>query len=354
MIDYREILVGGGSGGDGSVSFRREKYIPFGGPDGGDGGDGGSVSVVASANTLDLSLTGPQREFLAEDGHRGTGWRRRGKNGEDLFISVPVGTIVLAKDAAGEEKLLADLKAPGQSCLVAKGGRGGSGNVRFATAVNQAPETAGRGAPGEERHVALELKLLSDVCIVGQPNSGKSTLLAAISRARPEIADYPFTTRQPVLGVMPGGERDHIVAEMPGLVAGAHLGKGLGNGFLRHVERTGLIMYLLDGCSPALVDDLRVLDKELAVREDLVRKPRVVAVNKTDLAEVQARLSEIKECLAPALTELCVPAFYISAISGQGVSELFRKALAMVDRAREAEEETAQPRVAVFRPKPQR
>jgi GTPase len=354
MIDSRGIVARGGSGGEGSVSFRREKYIPFGGPDGGDGGDGGSVFLVASPNTIDLSLTGAQKEFVAEDGHRGAGWRRRGKNGQDLAVSVPVGTMVVAKDDAGEDRLLADLIVAGQTCLVARGGRGGSGNVRFATAVNQAPETAGRGTPGEERRIVLELKLITDICIIGQPNSGKSTLLTAISGARPEIADYPFTTRRPVLGVIPGGERDYIAVEIPGLVAGARLGKGLGNGFLRHVERTGLLIYLLDGSSPAVVDDLKVLDEELTAREGLARKPRLVAVNKTDLAEVQARLPVIKACLAPILAETEVTVCYISALTGQGVSEVVKKALAIVDRASETEEAAAQAEVAVFRPKPQR
>ena len=226
MIYKREIRVGGGRGGDGYVSFRREKYVPFGGPDGGDGGNGGSVVVIASPNMVDLGLMGWQKEFVAGNGRRGSGWRKRGKRGEDLAISVPVGTMVFTKSDLGAEILLADLSTPGQKVLVAKGGRGGRGNARFATAVNQAPEIASKGASGEVRHIVLEVKLITDICIVGHPNSGKSTLLSAISRAKPEIADYPFTTRQPILGVIPDDRRDFIVAEIPGLVEGAHIGKG--------------------------------------------------------------------------------------------------------------------------------
>ncbi|MBE0431572.1 MAG: GTPase ObgE [Dehalococcoidia bacterium] len=354
MIDTRELVVRGGYGGDGCVSFRREKYVPFGGPDGGDGGDGGSVFVVASSNVADLSLTGRRKEFVAEDGHRGAGWRKRGKSGRDLTISVPVGTRVLTKTEAGPETLLVDLRASGQRCLVARGGRGGSGNVRFATAVNQAPEVAGKGTQGEERHIVLELRLVTDVCIVGQPNSGKSTLLAAVSRARPQIADYPFTTRQPVMGVMPGERRDYVVAELPGLVEGAHLGRGLGNAFLRHAVRTQVLIYLLDGSSVDPLDDLKTLDKEIAIYEGLSQKPKVVAVNKIDLPEVRSRLPGMKESLGAVLSELGASAFYISAASGQAVLELFSKATAMVEQASSEAEETAQPRLAVFRPKPKR
>jgi GTPase len=254
----------------------------------------------------------------------------------------------------GEKRLLADLREQGQSLLVARGGRGGLGNVHFATAVNQAPEVAGKGRPGQERCIILELRLITDICIIGPPNSGKSTLLAAISRARPDIADYPFTTQQPALGVLPGDSTDYVVAELPGLVDGAHVGKGLGNGFLRHAERTRLLIYLLDGSSPVLVDDLRMMDREIAAWAGLPGKPRVLAVNKIDLPEVQARLSGMKQSLARISSGMGVPVFYISAASGQGVLELIGRAVAMVDEAGQEGEETGQPQVAVFRPRPQR
>jgi GTP-binding protein len=354
MIYKREIMVGGGCGGDGCVSFRREKYVPFGGPDGGDGGDGGEVVIMASLSVIEQGLMGPRKKFAAGNGHPGSGGRKRGKKGEDLAISVPVGTMVFTKTESGEEILLADLRTLGQKVLIAKGGRGGLGNARFATAVNQAPEIASKGKSGVERHIILELKLITDICIVGQPNSGKSTLLSAISRAKPEIADYPFTTRQPVLGVMSNDRRDFIVAEIPGLVEGAHLGKGLGNEFLRHAERAKLLIYLLDGSSPTIIDDLSALDKEIALYKGLSHKPKIVAVNKIDLPEVQARLPQIKQHFAPILSGLGVPIFYISAVSGQAVLELTRKAMAMVEQASPDEEIISQAQIAIFRPKPRK
>ncbi|HEY4711952.1 MAG TPA: GTPase ObgE [Dehalococcoidia bacterium] len=352
MVYKREIIVRGGYGGDGCVSFRREKYVPFGGPDGGDGGGGGNVVVVASPNLVDLRLMGWKKEFVAKNGQRGGSERKRGKKGEDLAISVPVGTMVFTKADSGEEILLADLRAPGQKVLVAKGGRGGLGNARFATAVNQAPEIASKGQAGEVGYIILEVKLITDICIVGHPNSGKSTLLSAISRAKPEIADYLFTTRQPILGVMSGDRRDFIVAEIPGLVEGSHLGKGLGNEFLRHVERTKLLIYLLDGSSPTIIEDLSTLDKELALYKGLSHKPKIVVVNKIDLPEPegQARLPEVKQCFA----KLEVPVFYISAVSGQAVLELTRKAMAMVEQASRDEGIHAQAQIAIFRPKPRK
>jgi GTP-binding protein len=350
MIYKREIMVGGGRGGDGCVSFRREKYVPFGGPDGGDGGAGGNIVIMASLSVIDLGLMGPRKKFAAGNGHPGSGGRKHGKKGEDLAISVPVGTMVFTKADAGEEILLADLSTPGQKVLVAKGGRGGMGNARFATAVNQAPEIASKGESGEERHIVLEVKLITDICIVGHPNSGKSTLLSAVSRAKPKIADYPFTTRQPILGVMPDDRRDFIIAEIPGLVEGANLGKGLGNEFLRHVERTKLLIYLLDGSSPTVIDDLSTLDKEIALYKGLSHKPKIVAVNKIDLPEVQARLPEVKQCFA----RLGVPVFYISAVSGQAVLELVRKAMEMVDQASQDEAMASQAQITVFRPKPRK
>lgn len=350
MIYKREISVMGGHGGDGCVSFRREKYVAFGGPDGGDGGAGGDVVIVCDPNLRDLSPLGRRKEFMAGNGHRGERSRRRGRNGKDLDISVPVGTMVLSGAKSGQEMLVQDLRTRGQRILAAKGGRGGMGNARFATAVNQAPEVAGRGEPGEERAVVLEVKLITDICIVGPPNSGKSSLLAAISKANPEIADYPFTTRQPILGVMPGDRRDFVVAEIPGLVEGAHSGKGLGNDFLRHAERTKLLIYLLDGSSSTVLDDLDTLDREIALYKDLSGKARIVAVSKVDLAEVRASLPAMRRGLA----RVGVAVFHISAVSGEGVLELTRKAVEMMEEVSRDEEIIAQPQIAVFRPKPRK
>jgi GTP-binding protein len=258
--------------------------------------------------------------------------------------------MVFAGDTAGQETLLADLRALSQRIVVAKGGRGGLGNARFATAVNQAPEIAGKGQSGEERGIILEVKLITDICIVGLPNSGKSTLLAAISRAKPEIAGYPFTTRRPILGVMPGDRRDFVVAEIPGLVEGAHSGKGLGNDFLRHAERTKVLIYLLDGRSPSVLDDRGTLDKEIALYKDLSRKAKIVAVSKVDLPEVRASLPAMQRCFA----KVGVPIFYISAVSGEAVLELTRKAREMVEQASQEEEMKGQAQIAVFRPKPRK
>ncbi len=343
MVYKREVIVRGGHGGNGCMSFRREKHVPFGGPDGGDGGGGGNVIIVANPNLVDLSWMGSKKEFVAGNGHSGGGGRKRGKNGQDLAISVPLGTMVFSKADSGEEILLADLRTSGQKVLVAKGGRGGLGNARFATAVNQAPEIASNGESGEKRDIVLEVKLITDICIVGQPNSGKSTLLSAISRAKPEIADYPFTTRQPILGVMPGDKRDFVVAEIPALVKDAHLGKGLGNAFLRHVERTRLLIYLLDGSSPTIIDEFNTLDREMALYKGLAQKPKIVAVNKVDLPEVKQRFAK-----------LGMPVFYISAVSGQAVLELTKKAMEMVGQAIQDEERILQAQITVFRPKPRK
>jgi len=351
MVYNIEIIVRGGTGGDGCVSFRREKYVRFGGPDGGDGGDGGDVVVVASRDEVDVSLTKRGKEFAARNGARGQGWRRRGKKGEDLVIPVPVGTVVSAKVGSGVETVLADLSAAGEKVVVAEGGKGGPGNARFATAVNQAPEIAGKGRLGEERCLVLELKPITDICIVGHPNSGKSTLLSALTGARPEIADYPFTTREPVVGVMSGDREAFVAAEIPGLMGGAHLGKGLGNKFLRHVERTRLLILLLDGSSRSVLDDLRQLEEEIGFyKQELVQKPRILALNKVDLPQVQGRLSEIKK----ELDSLGVPVFYISAMSGRAVLELARAAMEMVGQSRKAEERSPHPQLAVFRPKPRK
>jgi GTP-binding protein len=343
MVYKREITVQGGSGGDGCVSFRREKYLPL-------GGYGGNVIIAADSNLVDLSGMGWKKEFVAGSGSRGSDGRKRGKRGEDLAISVPAGTLIFTTSKSGEQIVLADLRTHGQKLLVVKGGRGGLGNARFATAVNQAPKTASQGQPGAKRDITLEVKIVTDICIVGHPNSGKSTLLSAISRARPEIADYPFATRQPVLGVMVGDKRDFIVAEIPGLVEGAHLGKGLGNEFLRHAERTKLLIYLLDGGSPAVIDDFKTLDQEITLYKGLAHKPKIVAVNKVDLPEVQVRLPQIKRYLSKHEA----PVFYISALDGQAVLELTRKAMDMVEQASREEDMISQAEIAIFRPRPRK
>ncbi len=242
FVDEADIMVKGGDGGNGSASFRREKFVPLGGPDGGDGGDGGSVYCQAdtSENTL-YHLTG-KHHWKADSGGKGMGQKCHGKNGKDIIIRVPVGTII--RDAE-RETLLKDLTAAGDKVCVAKGGKGGRGNVHFATSTHQAPREFEPGEPGQERHLHLELKLMADVGLVGLPNAGKSTLIRRLSAARPKVAAYPFTTLDPVLGIVElVGERRFVMADIPGLIAGAHEGKGLGDEFLRHIERTGLLLHM--------------------------------------------------------------------------------------------------------------
>ena len=265
FIDHAKIFVRSGNGGNGGCSFRREKFVPHGGPDGGDGGNGGSVVATASTRVTTLLDLKYRRHYEAESGAPGQKANRHGRTGADVTITVPVGTVIRCAET---NELLADLVTPEQRVIVAKGGKGGKGNARFATSTNRAPRTFEEGTPGEELHLDLELKLLADVGLVGFPNAGKSTLISTLSAARPEIADYPFTTLQPHLGVVPMGEYDSFVmADIPGLIQGAHRGKGLGHQFLKHIQRTRFLLYLID-VSDWTTDDpvntLRVLQEELS------------------------------------------------------------------------------------------
>lgn len=315
FIDEATIQVQAGDGGDGAVSFRREKFIPRGGPDGGDGGRGGSVYLEATEELNTLYGFRHQQRFKAERGGNGAGARKHGTKGKDLVIPAPVGTI-----AYGEEgQIVADLTRPGQREMVAKGGRGGLGNVHFATAVSQAPRIAQKGDPGEQTSLRLELRLLADVGLVGLPNAGKSTLLARITAAKPKIADYPFTTLVPNLGVVALADTSFVVADIPGLIEGAHRGAGLGLEFLRHVRRTRLLVHLLDGSSPDPVRDLEVINRELEEYDpELAEKPQVVAFNKMDLPEVREAWPAVRE----RLEALGLESLDVSAATGEGVREL--------------------------------
>ena len=344
-----ELIVEGGRGGDGCVSFRRDRHAPLGGPDGGDGGNGGSVFIRADPNVIDLRSFNPGQRFVAGNGSPGQGGRRHGRKGEDLRLLVPLGTMVFTKTLGEERVLVADLQRAGQEILVARGGRGGFGNAHFASAIDQAPEIVTKGQTGEVNSIILELKLITDFCIIGPPNAGKSTLLSSISHAKPEISDYPFTTRQPVLGVLVGLKKNLVIAEIPAIVPDAHLGKGLGNQFLRHVERTKLILFLLDGTSPTIGEDLQAMYNEIAFyKADLLQKPKIIAVNKVDLPEVEACLPKIKR----DLERQGVPVFYISALKGYSVLELAEKAVEVVNKASSGEEVSQPP--AIFRPKPRK
>lgn len=346
-MDRVEITVWSGDGGDGVVTFRREKYVPFGGPDGGDGGAGGSVYVMADRSVATLRRFRRRRTFKAASGRSGGKQKRHGAKGDDISIMVPLGTMVFLK-RDGEETLLADVSEPGQRVLVARGGSGGLGNPHFASARNQAPKVATPGASGEEQCLILDLKLIADVGIIGYPNVGKSTFLAGVSQAKPQIADYAFTTREPALGVVEVGMKTLVVAEIPGLIDGAHLGKGLGFDFLRHAERTKVLLHLLDGGSPSPVDDMNRLNEELRLyRLSLAQKPQLVAVNKIDLPEVQARLPQIQQVFG----SLGLRVFFISAATKQGLPELISTVAELVDVVT-AEEAVSEAPLAIFRPQP--
>jgi GTP-binding protein len=314
LVDHARIHVEAGNGGGGAVSFRREKYVPKGGPDGGDGGRGGSVMLVVDPAVRTLLDCRERPRYRAEHGRPGSGNNRTGKDGEDLIVEVPPGTVV--KEAASGT-VLADLIEPGARWVAARGGRGGRGNARFATATRQAPRRADPGENGEQRILELELKLIADVGLVGPPNVGKSTLLARISRARPKIAPFAFTTLEPNLGIVDlDGERRFVVADLPGLIEGAHQGKGLGLEFLRHVERTRALAFLVEASSPSAASDLAMIEHELREHgQALLEKPRVVVLTKADL------LPEDERENAPARAGL-PEAILVSAHTGLGVERL--------------------------------
>ncbi|HTN51806.1 MAG TPA: GTPase ObgE [Anaeromyxobacter sp.] len=322
FVDEVRIHVKAGDGGDGAVAWRREKFIPRGGPAGGDGGNGGDVVLVVDPQLSTLLDYRYVREHRARSGGKGLGSDMNGPDGAELVLRVPPGTVV--KDA-GSGETLADLGTAGERFVVAKGGRGGLGNMNFATSTNQAPRYAQDGTPGEERDLALELKLLADVGIVGYPNVGKSTLISRLSRARPKIADYPFTTLVPNLGVAAWRDRSFVVADIPGLIEGAHEGAGLGHQFLRHVERCRVLVHLVDGASPepgrSPKADLDAIDRELALHSpELARKPQVVAVNKVDVPEARAAGEKLRKLLGRRKRP--VPVHLLSAVTGEGLQEL--------------------------------
>jgi GTP-binding protein len=298
FIDEAAITVAAGNGGDGLVAWRREKYIPKGGPAGGDGGHGGSVYLEATPELSTLVEFRYKRQFSADSGKPGGTSNKSGRSGEDLIIPVPVGTIVYRRPEDEEEAFLADLHTAGERVLVAKGGRGGLGNQHFATSTRQAPRFAEKGEPGERFAVRLELRLLADCGIVGLPNAGKSTLLSVVSAARPKIADYPFTTLEPQLGVVRvSDEESFVMVDVPGLIEGAHTGAGLGDQFLRHVERTRVLIHLLDGAKPLeeLLHDKNVIEEELSAWNPQLRsKPTLLVVSKLDLPDAQACLEELR------------------------------------------------------------
>jgi GTP-binding protein len=322
--DEAKIYVRSGSGGNGLVHFRREKYVPRGGPSGGDGGKGGDVVLVVKPTLNTLIHFNHQTHHQAENGAPGGSSDKTGRSGADLLVDVPPGTVV--RDAKTGE-VIADLVKPDQRVVVARGGRGGRGNARFATSTNQAPRIAEKGEPGEGHWLVLELKLLADVGVVGVPNAGKSTLLSVISNAKPKIANYPFTTLQPNLGVVVLDDRDLVFADIPGLVEGAHLGAGLGHDFLRHVQRTRVLIHVLDGAADDPIADFHQINSELALFDDrLAQKPQVVVLNKLDLPQAEERWPAV----SAALKKLGYEAMAMSAITHEGVQDVVNRAVRLL------------------------
>ncbi len=328
FLDLAKVHIRSGAGGAGCVSFRREKYVEYGGPDGGDGGGGGSVwaEAVDGLNTLiDFRY---QQHFFAGNGQAGMGKQRTGADGKDIVLHVPAGTEILDED---QETVIADLTQVGDRVLLAEGGNGGWGNLHFKTSVNQAPRRANPGQPGVERTLWLRLKLIADAGLVGLPNAGKSTFLAATSNARPKIADYPFTTLHPNLGVVGVDDVEFVVADIPGLIGGAHEGRGLGDLFLGHVERCAVLLHLVDATSPSIAEDYRTIDAELAAYGGaLADKPRVTALNKVDALDGDERAA----ARAELETAAGAPVYLMSGVSHEGVTDVLRALRAQIDADR--------------------
>ncbi|RJP20567.1 MAG: GTPase ObgE [Candidatus Abyssobacteria bacterium SURF_5] len=336
FIDRVKIKVQAGDGGNGCVSFRREKYVPRGGPDGGNGGDGGSVILKVDpsvATLVDLKYNPLQR---AQRGEHGKGKNKDGRRGEDIFVSVPPGTVVHDEETG---EVLADLIREGQTCIAARGGQGGRGNRSLANFHNRLPRFAELGEPGEERSLRLELKILADIAIIGLPNSGKSTLLSKITEAHPRIANYPFTTLSPNLGVVDAEDyKRFVVADIPGLIEGAHKGVGLGHDFLRHIERTKVLVVLLDGAESDPVTDYQILTNELRLHnETLTRKPQIITINKMDREGSKKKWTAARK----KLVKYKFPLAAVSALTGEGLDELVRLMTAAVEHEREQRPEPA-------------
>ncbi|MCM8785947.1 MAG: GTPase ObgE [Candidatus Omnitrophica bacterium] len=318
FVDEAEIFVRSGKGGDGCIAFRRERGIPKGGPWGGDGGKGGDVIFKAVRNKKTLIDFHFQKHFYAQNGKPGSSNNKKGKDGEDLIVYVPCGTIV-KEIVNGEERILGDLVEENKSIVVAKGGKGGLGNTHFKSSTNQTPRIATKGEPGEEKKIKLELKIIADVGIIGYPNSGKSTLLSKISKARPKIADYPFTTIEPNLGLVDLGDyRSFVIADIPGLIEGASKGKGLGIKFLKHIERTKILIHLLDLSENDIINRYENIRKELENYDPkLVEKKEIVVGNKIDLEQSKKSMEKVKNYFKEI--------YFISALTGTGIKELLER-----------------------------
>ncbi|WP_210529795.1 GTPase ObgE [Rubellimicrobium arenae] len=336
FLDLAKVHVRSGSGGNGCISFRREKFVEFGGPDGGDGGKGGDVVVEAVEGLNTLIDFRYQQHFFAKNGRSGQGSQKTGATGDDVILRVPVGTEIIDED---EETLIADLTEPGQKVILAQGGNGGWGNLHFASSTNRAPRRANSGQEGVERTVWLRLKLIADAGLLGMPNAGKSTFLAATSNARPKIADYPFTTLVPNLGVVGVDAAEFVIADIPGLIEGASEGRGLGDQFLGHVERCKVLLHLIDGTSEDVAHDCEVIINELEeYGGDLADKPRITVLNKVDALDDEERAAKRAE-----LEEVAEgPVYLMSGATKEGVTEVLRALRAIIEEARQEDRRDAE------------
>jgi GTPase len=347
LVDNVEIVVKAGNGGSGLASFRREKFEPFGGPDGGDGGKGGNVFLEADADMTDLASLKHKLTYKAENGGIGGKNQMHGLNGSNLILKIPVGTTAYVK-MDGELVQKADFTAKGQNVMVAKGGKGGQGNVHYATATRKAPRIFQPGLAGDQCKITLEMALPVDVGIIGLPNSGKSTLLAAISGAKPQVADYYFTTQEPILGSVDDGQKKYVWAELPAVVEGSHSGKGLGNGFLKHLSRAKVVLYLLDGASGQMEEDLACLKREVGeYKPEFAWKKYAVAVNKMDVVDDPGELNKLTEKLAAEGIQV----FPVSAGEKIGLKELVSDVHKLVAGEELIRMEEPEPEV-IFRPRP--
>jgi GTP-binding protein len=333
FVDETRIKVISGNGGRGCLSFRREKFVPKGGPDGGDGGKGGDVVIEADISLNTLLDTQYQQLYRADRGAHGMGKNRHGKSAPELVIKVPVGTLIKDEETG---ELIADLDSPGRRLMVAEGGRGGRGNARFATPRNRAPRRFEEGSPGQERSIRLELKLMADVGLVGMPNSGKSTLISRVSNARPKIADYPFTTKVPGLGVVRVGEyKSFVMADIPGLIEHAAMGMGMGHRFLRHIERTRVLLHLVDPDADLIPEAAKrfsiIMDELASYDPDLVQKPMIAVITKMDITENKQAAATLK----PLLEKKGLTVHEISAVTGTGIKELLRETAVLLERMSE-------------------
>jgi GTP-binding protein len=342
FVDRVEVSIKAGDGGNGALSFRHEKFIDKGGPDGGDGGDGGDVILVASRNQNTLANFRFKKLIKAQDGQTGMERKKHGKSAEDLEVPLPVGTMIIDKDGA----VLADLTQDGQQAVIAQGGKGGFGNAHFTSSTRQAPRVAEKGEPGDEMQVVFELKMIADVGIVGLPNAGKSTLLSVISNAKPEIANYPFTTLHPNLGVVDIDKKHSLLfADIPGLIEGASKGKGLGDEFLRHVERTSTLVHLLDFYNEDVLESYKTIQKELKEYQvDLSVLPQVIAITKIEGADKEEVMQKIK--LLKKEAKRATPVLAISSPSGEGVKELLREVQKQVEKTKKAAAKAAAKKAA--------